>query len=117
MSIKIEVEHEGFTYCIETGDHRIIFYKNDVDEWMGETEHIKVFTIEGDTPNPVGLYRKMTKAFIDLIKLDRGKYYMFSVTDEKRANLYERIGRQVKGYTFQRADKWFYLYREEKDAF
>ena len=83
---------------------------------MGETEHIKVFTIEGDTSNPVALYRKMAKAFIDLIKLDRGKYYMFSVTDEKRANLYERIGKLVKGYTFQRADKWFYLYRENEDA-
>ena len=60
---------------------------------MGEIEHIKVFTIEGDTPNPVALYRKMAKAFIDLIKIDRAKYYMFSVTDEKRANLYERIGK------------------------
>ena len=54
---------------------------------------------------------EMAKAFIDLIKIDRGKYYMFSVTDEKRANLYERIGKQIKGYTFQQADKWFYLYR------
>ena len=87
-------------------------YKNDVDEWMGDIEHIKVYTIEGDTPNPVGLYRKLSKAFIELVKADRAKWYIFNVTDQKRANLYERAGKQIKGYSFQRANKYFYLYKE-----
>ena len=49
--------------------------KNDIDEWMGDITHIKVFTIEGGTPNPFGLYRKLTRAFIDVIKADRAKWY------------------------------------------
>ncbi len=110
--MEIEVEHEGFVYCVEAVDNKIVMYKNDIDEWMGDIEHIKVYTIEGDTPNPVGLYRKLSKAFVALIKADRAKWYMFNVTDEKRANLYERVGKQIKGYSFQRADKCFYLYKE-----
>ena len=53
--MEIEIYHEGFTYCVEAKDNQIVMYKNDIDEWMGDIEHIKVFTIEGDTPNPVGL--------------------------------------------------------------
>ena len=33
-------------------------------------------------------------------------------TDEKRADLYERVGKTVKGYNFQRAEKCFYLHRQ-----
>ena len=36
---------------------------------------------------------------------------MFSVTDEKRADLYERFVNTINGFTIQRADKWFYLYK------
>ena len=110
--MEIEIDHEGFTYCVVAVDNKITLYKNDIDEWMGDIEHIKVYTIEGDTPNPVGLYRKLTKAFVEIIKIDRAKWYIFDVTDEKRANLYERAGKQIKGYSFQRADKCFYLYKE-----
>ena len=110
--MEIEIYHEGFTYCVEAKDNQIVMYKNDIDEWMGDIEHIKVFTIEGDTPNPVGLYRKLTRAFIDVIKADRAKWYYFNVTDEKRADLYERVGKTVKGYNFQRAEKCFYLRRQ-----
>jgi hypothetical protein len=26
------------------------------DDWMGDIEHIKVFTVEGDTSKPITLY-------------------------------------------------------------
>lgn len=110
--MKKQVQHEGYNYVLEYDNNSLIMYKEDIDEWMGDIEHIKVYTIEGDTPNPVALYRKLTKAFVDIIKADRAKWYMFDVTDEKRANLYERAGKQIKGYSFQRADKCFYLYKD-----
>ena len=110
--MKKQVFHEGYNYVLEYDNNSLIMYKEDTDEWMGDIEHIKVFTIEGDTPNPVGLYRKLTRAFIDVIKADRAKWYYFNVTDEKRADLYERVGKTVKGYNFQRAEKCFYLHRQ-----
>ena len=79
---------------------------------MGDITHIKVFSIEGGRPNPVGLYRKLTRSFIDAIKADNAKWYYFNVTDQKRADLYERAGKTVKGYNIQRAEKCFYLHRQ-----
>ena len=32
------------------------------DDWMGDIEHIKVSTVEGDTSKPIQLYRKLTVA-------------------------------------------------------
>ena len=112
MNVKVEVEHEGFTYGVETQDNEIIMYKNDIDEWMGDIEYIKVFTIEGNTPNPMALYRKLTKAAKEVVASSRKDWYMFSVSDEKRANIYERVGNSIKGYSCQRADRYCYLYKE-----
>jgi len=110
--MKIDVNHEGFVYTVANDGCMIVMYKNDTDEWMGDIEYIKVFTIEGDTPNPVALYRKLAKALKELIAITRESWYMFYVSDEKRANIYERVGNTIKGYSCQRADKYFYLYKE-----
>tara|TARA_B110000503_G_scaffold117976_1_gene178490 strand:+ start:1162 stop:1500 length:339 start_codon:yes stop_codon:yes gene_type:complete len=112
MDVKIEVDHEGFVYGVENQGNEIIMYKNDIDEWMGDIEYIKVFTIEGDTPSPVALYRKLAKATQEIVASSRESWYMFNVADEKRANIYERVGKSIKGYSCQRADKYFYLYKE-----
>ena len=112
MNVKIEVSHEGFVYCVKNQGNEIIMYKNDIDEWMGDIEHIKVFTIEGGTLNPVALYRKLTKAAQEVVASSRESWYMFNVSDEKRANIYERVGNSIKGYSCQRADKYFFLYKE-----
>ena len=37
-------------------------YKEDIDEWMGDIENIRVFTVEGDTPRPTILYQKLAVA-------------------------------------------------------
>ena len=38
---------------------------------------------------------------------------MFNVTDQKRADIYERFTKSIKGYSCQRADKYFYLYKDQ----
>ena len=88
-------------------------YKEDIDEWMGDIEHIKVFTVEGDTPQPITLYRKLVVAANKLIAQANNDWFMFNVTDQKRADLYERFTQSIKGYSCQRADKCFYLYRDQ----
>jgi hypothetical protein len=35
------------------------------------------------------------------------------VTDQKRADIYERFTKSIKGYSYQRADKYFYLYKDQ----
>ena len=42
-------------------------YKEDIDEWMGDIENIRVFTVEGDTPRPTILYQKLAVAANKLI--------------------------------------------------
>ena len=37
-------------------------HKEDIDEWMGDIENIRVFTVEGDTPRPTILYQKLAVA-------------------------------------------------------
>ena len=39
-------------------------------------------------------------------------WFMFNVTDQKRADIYKRYTRSVKGYSCQQADKYFYIYRD-----
>ena len=53
-----QVYHEGYNYVLEYDNNSLIMYKEDIDEWMGDIEYIKVFTVEGDTPRPMTLYRK-----------------------------------------------------------
>jgi len=38
---------------------------------------------------------------------------MFSVTDQKRADIYEQFTKSIKGYSCQRADRCFYLYKNQ----
>tara|TARA_B110000259_G_scaffold135556_1_gene152678 strand:- start:390 stop:728 length:339 start_codon:yes stop_codon:yes gene_type:complete len=110
--MKIDVLHEGFIYSVENyDDNKLMRYKYDIDEWMGDIEYIKVFTIEGETPNSDALYRKLSKSTKQIIAATGKDWYMFSVTDEKRADLYERFINTINGFTTQRADKWFYLYK------
>jgi hypothetical protein len=80
---------------------------------MGDIEYIKVFTVEGDTPRPIQLYRKLVVAANKLIAQANSDWFMFNVTDQKRADLYERFTSSIKGYSYQRADKYFYLYRDQ----
>ena len=87
-------------------------YKEDINEWMGDIEYIKVFTVEGDTPRPIQLYRKLVVVANKLIAQANSDWFMFNVTDQKRSDLYERFTRTIKGYSCQRADKSFYLYRD-----
>ena len=62
-------------------------YKEDTDEWMGDIEYLKVFTIEGNTTKPLTLYRKLSKAANKLIAQVRSEWFMFNVTDQKRADI------------------------------
>ena len=73
--------------------------------------NILKFSIEGETHKPVALYRKLSKALRQLIAATGKDWYMFSVTGEKRADLYERFVYTINGSTTQRTDKWFYLYK------
>ena len=109
--MKKQVFHEGYNYVLEYDNNSLIMYKEDTDEWMGDIEHIKVFTVEGDTPRPIELYRKLVLAANNLIAQANSDWFMFNVTDQKRADIYERFTRSIKGYSYQRADKYFYLYR------
>ena len=109
--MKKQVYHEGYNYVLEYDNNSLIMYKEDTDEWMGDIEYIKVFTIEGDTPRPLTLYRKLVSAANKLIAQASSDWFMFNVTDQKRADLYERFTKSIKGYSCQRADKYFYLYR------
>ena len=110
--MKKQVYHEGYNYVLEYDNNSLIMYKEDTDEWMGDIEYIKVFTVEGDTPRPVTLYRKLVIAANKLIAKANSDWFMFNVTDQKRADLYERFTKSIKGYSCQRADKYFYLYRD-----
>lgn len=60
--MKKQVYHEGYNYVLEYDNNSLIMYKEDIDEWMGDTEYIKVFTVEGNTPRPFNLYRKLVVA-------------------------------------------------------
>ena len=51
--MKKQVYHEGHNYVLEYDNNSLIMYKEDIDEWMGDLEYIKVFTVEGDTPRPM----------------------------------------------------------------
>jgi hypothetical protein len=55
---------------------------------MGDIEHIKVFTVEGDTSKPITLYWKLTVAANKLIAQANSNWFMFNVTDQKRADIY-----------------------------
>ena len=112
--MKKQVHHEGYNYVLEYDNNSLIMYKEDIDEWMGDIEYIKVFTVEGDTAKPITLYRKLVIAANKLIAQANSDWFMFNVTDQKRADLYERFTRSIKGYSCQRADKFFYLYRDLK---
>ena len=111
--MKKQIYHEGYNYVVEYGNNTLIMYKEDTDEWMGDIEYLKVFTIEGNTPKPLTLYRKLSKAANKLIAQVRSEWFMFNVTDQKRADIYERFTRSIKGYSCQRADKYFYLYKDQ----
>ncbi|MDC1223796.1 hypothetical protein N8Z91_02805, partial [Ascidiaceihabitans sp.] len=110
--MKKQVYHEGYNYVLEYDNNSLIMYKEDIDEWMGDIEYIKVFTVEGDTPRPISLYRKLVSAANKLISQANSDWFMFHVTDRKRADLYERFTHSITGYSCQRADKYFYLYRD-----
>ena len=110
--MKQQVYHEGYNYVLEYDNNSLIMYKEDTDKWMGDIEYIKVFTVEGDTPRPIQLYRKLVVAANKLIAQANSDWFMFNVTDQKRADLYERFTQSIKGYSCQRADKYFYLYRD-----
>jgi hypothetical protein len=111
--LKETIYHEGCNYVVEYGKNTLIMYKEDTDEWMGDIEYIKVFTVEGNTPKPLTLYRKLSKAANKLIAQVRSEWFMFNVTDQKRADIYERFTKSIKGYSCQRADKYFYLYKDQ----
>ena len=119
--MKKQIYHEGYNYVLEYDNNSLIMYKEDSDEWMGDIEYIKVFTVEGDTAKPITLYRKLIVAANKLIAQANNDWFMFNVTDQKRADIYERFTSSIKGYSCQRADKYFYLYRDqkaqEKDAY
>ena len=84
-------------------------YKEDTDEWMGDIEYLKVFIIEGNTPKLLTLYRKLVKSANKLIGQVSSDWFMFNVADQKRADIYERFTKSIKGYSYQRVDKYFYL--------
>ena len=67
---------------------------------------------EGDTPRPITLYRKLVVAANKLIAQAKSDWFMFNVTDQKLTNIYERFTQSIKGYSCQRADEYFYLYRD-----
>jgi len=48
------------------------------------------------------LYRKLVSAANKLIAQANSDWFMFIVTDQKRADLYERFTRSIKGYSCQR---------------
>ncbi len=50
---------DGYNYVLGYDNNSLIMYKEDIDEWMGHIENIRVFTVEGDTPRPTILYRKL----------------------------------------------------------
>ncbi|MDC0096640.1 hypothetical protein OAI58_10220, partial [Amylibacter sp.] len=62
---------------------------------------------------PLTLFRKLSKAANKLITQVRSEWFMFNVTDQKRADIYERFTKSIKGYSCQRADKYFYLYKNQ----
>ena len=111
--MKKSIYHEGYNYVVEYGNNTLIMYKEDTDEWMGDIEYLKVFTVEGNTPKPLTLYRKLSKAANKLIAQVRSEWFMFNVTDQKRADIYERFTKSIKGYSYQRADKYFYFYKNQ----
>jgi hypothetical protein len=115
--MKKQVYHEGYNYVLEYDNNSLIMYKEDTDEWMGDIEYIKVFTVEGNTPKPIVLYRKLVVAANKLITQANKNWFMFNVTDQKRADIYERFTRSIKGYSCQRADNYFYLYRDNYQHF
>ena len=100
--MKKQIYHEDYNYVLEYDNNSLIMYKEDIDEWMGDIEYIKVFTVEGDTPRPMTLYRKLVVAANKLIAQANSDWFMFNVTDQKRADLYERFTRSIKGYSCQR---------------
>jgi hypothetical protein len=111
--MKQQIYHEGYNYVLEYADNSLIMYKEDTDEWMGDIDHIKVFTIEGNTPKPIVLYRNLLVAANKLISQVNRNWFMFDVTDQKRADIYERFTKSIKGYSCQRAGKYFYLYKDQ----
>jgi hypothetical protein len=52
---------------------------------------LTVLTVEGDTPRPIQLYRKLVVAANKPIAQVNSDWFMFNVTDQKRADLYERF--------------------------
>ena len=72
-------------------------YKEDIDEWMGDIENIRVFIVEGDTPRPTILYQKLVVTAKMLIAQANSNRFMFNVTDQKHADIYERFTQFIKG--------------------
>ncbi len=80
--------------------------------WWDDELTYSTTDIVGGTKRPLKVYSKLAACVRTIIYANKLKYCHFSVSDERRAQIYERFAKTVKGYTYDRIDNLFYLFRE-----
>ena len=80
--------------------------------WWDDDLTYSTIDIVGGTKRPLKVYGKLAECVRTIIHGNKLKYCHFSVNDERRARIYERFAKTVKGYTYDRVDNLFYLFRQ-----
>lgn len=80
--------------------------------WWDDELTVTTTEIVGGTKNPLKVYSKLAEAVRNIIYSNNLSVCHFTVEDDRRADIYERFAKTVIGYTYQRIDKLFYLFKE-----
>jgi hypothetical protein len=113
---EIEIVHDGQKFVVELYDNEISFYKIGYETCEFSSDYMnekRVYTIGhgADINNPVALYRKLSKAVKGLVYGSKLNYLTFNFLDDHMEKIYDRFAATLVGYTYQKAENYYYLYK------
>lgn len=80
--------------------------------WWDDDTSYSTIDVVGTTKQPLKVYHELAKAVRTLIYTNKLSVCHFTVEDDRRAAIYERFAKSVKGYTYERIGNLFYLFKE-----
>ena len=113
---EIEILHQGHKFVVALDGSDISFYKIGYETCEFSSYYMKekrVYTIGHgkDIKNPVALYRKLSKAVKGLVYGSKLNYLTFNFLDTHMEYIYDRFADSLVGYSYQKADNYYYLYK------
>ena len=118
MTTKEQFTIGGIDYTVKlVGGMSIVFtatVESDTADgtWWDDELTVTTTEIVGGTKNPLKVYSKIANAVRNIIYSNKLPVCHFTVEDDRRAAIYERFAKTVVGYSYQRIDKLFYLFKE-----